>query len=368
MKTTLSEIAVLAMTLGLAASCSSSNSDARSSEADSCSPRCSGGATCALGRCLTILASGQNQPSALVVSDPSVYWTTRGPCPTDGSTCNSKGTVMKVPTSGGTASTLASEQDVPWALFSDGTRVYWVNDNAAGTVMSVPVLGGGAETLASGQDNPDSIAADATSVYWTNAGTLATAGIAPGTGAVMKAPLGGGAATTLASDQNLPHGIVVQDAIVYWANEGLDTSSNGTAMSVPAQGGTPTTLASGQNVASLAADATSVYWTNAGSVAYGGTVVKCPLAGCPVGSNGESVVTTLASNQSLPYGIAVGGGGVYWVTGAGDVVTCPTAGGTTATTLASGQSDPVGIALDAVSVYWTNFTNPGTLAKVPLKD
>lgn len=124
------------------------------------------------------LAGGQSEntassPEAIAIDSTNVYWTDAG----DGTT----GTVMKEPIGGGVATTLASGQDDLGAAFQpgggnrrmavDSTSVYWTGDmqtdasDANGTVVKVPTAGGTPTTLFSGPET-GSIAVDSTSVYW----------------------------------------------------------------------------------------------------------------------------------------------------------------------------------------------------------
>ena len=86
---------------------------------------------------------------------------------------------------------------------------------------------------------------------------------------------------------------------------------------------------------------------NCGACAHDCQGASCQMGACqPV---------ALASNLSSPWGIAVGGGNVYWTnSGDGTVMTLPAIGGATPTTLATTQSTPMSIALDAAHAYWVD--------------
>jgi hypothetical protein len=83
---------------------------------------------------------------------------------------------MRWPLDGGVPIVVASGQNNPSYVVVDATNAYWTDSNG-GTVMKAALTGGAPVTLASGQGSPAYIAVDSTSVYWTN--TLA--------GTVMKA-------------------------------------------------------------------------------------------------------------------------------------------------------------------------------------
>ena len=143
---------------------------------------------------------------------------------------------------------------------------------------------------------------------------------------------------TLATGMGRPQSIAADATSVYWTNY-----YDGTVMKVFSAGGTPTTLASGQSrPTGIAVDATSVYWIS------DDTVKKVSVRG--------GTPTTLVSGRSFPQGLAVDATSVYWTEygyQVGPVMKVPLGGGTPIT-LASGQSYSTGIVVEASSVYWTN--------------
>jgi serine/threonine-protein kinase len=123
---------------------------------------------------------------------------------------------------------------------------------------------------------------------------------------------------------------------------------------------TMTTLASGQyNPYGLAIDGANVYWIAVGNgTTVRGSVLKCAIGGC------GGAPTAIATNLDRPQTLAIDGSYVYWTDAAdGAIFKCPLTGCVGApTTVASGQTSPLGIAVDGASLYWTNYA--GTSGQV----
>jgi hypothetical protein len=170
-----------------------------------------------------------------------------------------RGLVLRVPSSGGSASILVPEDEGFGGAFAvDDAFVYWVGDGGA---MKTPVNGGAAVTL--GAIPYGKLAVDSEFLYWVS-------------GSVGMIPINGGASITLAADITAPQdqaageGIALDSNFLYWSSEFA-----GTVEKVSLSGGAVTTLASGQDFPmGLAVDDHSVYWANEDNGGMAGTIMQ----------------------------------------------------------------------------------------------
>jgi hypothetical protein len=118
------------------------------------------GSSCVMGTVMLVTA-----PNA-AYSDGSNVWVAAGKYG------SSTGTISKCPVStncGGSATTIAAGQGLPWAVVADASNVYWTN-RSGGQVSRCAVGGcGGSPTVLATVAAPGPIVADATALYWADA-------------------------------------------------------------------------------------------------------------------------------------------------------------------------------------------------------
>jgi len=175
------------------------------------------------GGALTTIVLDPGGPDSIAVDGTSVYWDDTGDA---GMGVADNTALMKAPLSGGgTVTTLASVAGPATMggvdlLALDSTDVYWSSrafggfGGVFGGVLRIPLSGGTTTTLASNAA-PLGIAIDSARVYWSNSTT------------VMTVPLGGGVATTLASfPSSFPWSVTVDATSLYFATYGFNGGSS----------------------------------------------------------------------------------------------------------------------------------------------
>jgi hypothetical protein len=286
-------------------------------------------------------ASGEQAPLSLALDDANVYWQNRG------------GTVLSCPLSGcpGNVPTLLAFNGQLFSEFESTaaarSTVFFLSslaiDSCAGggcglapsTYWTTPGNDGGGFSDA-GIGSLNAVITDTSNVYFADGsmlyscpiasicdspttlfstlGTIGPLAVTAGevffvdrgdspTGGILAVPIAGGSSRLVCQSSVLVdvRAIVASGAYIYFTT-GDDSSSIYQCLAV---GGGPTIFASDEFPFGLAADSTSLYWTNAES---SGVIGTCPLgAGC-VGSR------TIASGEDEPLAIAVNATTVYWTT------------------------------------------------------
>lgn len=230
--------------------------------------------------------------------------------------------------------------DIPIdAVAKNDTHVFWRDFQG---LAGVSVAGGPIERspIDPGNFAVPNFAVDDTHVYY--------ARWYSGDGGVMKRPLQGGAEVMLTElgwevNNNVGRLMAVDEAAVYFADD------NG-VRSVPLAGGTVTTLTAGWP-GGFTMDAMFLYWTDPGE----GTVKRRPL-------DGSEKETVLATGQTDPTEMAVGGSWVCWLS-EGQVHRASKDGSGTETTFGMGM--PRRLAADSQNAYWIDGES-GELRRMPL--
>jgi hypothetical protein len=105
----------------------------------------------------TIAGYNVNNPG-VAIDSANVYW--------GENIFTNQGTIDKAPIGGGVTSNLATGLNNVWALNTDGSSVFWVEDRMGGTIKQVTVTGSGSVTLADGLAEPVALTTDSSRVYW----------------------------------------------------------------------------------------------------------------------------------------------------------------------------------------------------------
>ncbi len=274
---------------------------------------------------------------AIVASDGDIYWSVRAIPTTDGR-------VLKVPRCGGTVTTLASAQTDPATLAIQGDTLFWgtMGDDNSGTphgsVMRTPTTGGSATPLVTGTAiYLGGMAVGATAVY--SVAWLSPVSLSAG---AWEVPIDGGAAVGVAPDQIFTS-IAVDGQHVFLA-QAVGDASESRIQSIPLSGGDPTVLVpSGIGSMPIVLDEASIYY------------VSLPSTLTRIAKGGGTPESIASVRTTVPP--AVDDAYVYWVEGnvtdgiADAVKRAPKATTGAETTPLSG-SYATAIAVDDAYVYW----------------
>jgi hypothetical protein len=274
------------------------------------------------------------RPVSIVLDRCNVYWTDSG-----------NGGVRWVSKEGGPVNTLAvptQPGNGSAALAIDSANLYWteVDSAGAGTVVETRLLDAATRVLGSEPVAPSALAVDSSSVYFSGR-------------AIARIPIGGGPTTTLAATRG-GYSLTVTASAAYWAPFGIDALwsvglAAGAHTSTFAVGAWGARRCDGSLFWSTVVthDATDLYWGDTGSGGCFGALYRTPLSGGP-----QQVLTSGANLN--PEAMALSGAFLYLANSSGGTILEIDTQHLTVTTLASGQGLPTGIAVDDRYVYWAN--------------
>lgn len=300
---------------------------------------CTGG-SCADGLCGgQLVAAQQDTPWALAVSGDSTYWLNRGQSGT------ATGAIMKCVASGGgacgPAEPIRQGLRAPSAFAVTDSHFFFIELGTSPVEVSRCDLANCDLTttlLSSGDQTPLSVSAIGARGVWTSLGN--------GNGALRTSDGEDGGARALVASRQRPVAIVAkgtaESMALFWLEEGLAIFQC-LVTSFDLGGCTPAMLPGTEGASVLAVDDTHVYFARGSNAAQ---ILR-------VSRDGAGAAAELVRDQTDPVAIASDGTNFYWANRTGGTVRrCPVAGcGGPPMTLAAGQEQIAALALDTQSVY-----------------
>jgi hypothetical protein len=317
-----------------------------------CGHSCQGGA-CTAGVCGPVTLAVTHGSLGIALDSVYVYWAD--------STAGAINKVGKALTHSGTPSAVVSgtaAQGVQ-GIATDTTYIYWTN-KAAGQVHRALPTGAALTTLATGQQNPDWIASNGSIVAWTNqTGNQVMALAFNSDGGVAPTQL-----NLVNENGTTPAGIAIDSVAVYYATKNV---GGGLAEFVPLDGGAVAELGTGTYIG-IAQDTNNVYWTGGAGNPIVYQISKSGALGSEISIASGSLICPLAiaSDGTNVYFLDQGTSGCAGSGSAtGALYRVPVGnGGTLPAPLVSGLNDPQGLALDGATVYWVTGGTPGAVMKL----
>lgn len=279
--------------------------------------------------------------------------------------------------------TLIDGRVSPWGIALDSARgdVYWSELGPPGVAGAIFRLVPGAVPSAASyvvtDVDPTWLFASSGRLYWTSETQPYAVGRCPIPGAgctyhpgSSATPPGSIVASGFGTRDyvNNPDRVVADASGVYWTNAGSSVSSRDGSIVVCRATGCgsppPQQLALFQShPRGIAVDETYVYWVNQGLGVdpMDGAVLRIPKV-----PSANSTAEKIAEGLQSPAYVAVGADAIYWTNaGTGAIMMWPKTGGAPKV-FADGQGGAWDIAVDDSGVYWTTFGPSGTVAMCPL--
>jgi hypothetical protein len=236
----------------------------------------------------------------VAVFGTSIYWTT--------SMTATDGKVTRAALDGSSPTDIATGQAGARAIVADADGVFWLSGNGAtdGVVMRLGPTDATPFQFAAMQATLDALGVDATNVYWMTNGTIGDGS----DGAVFSKTKKGGPIVTIATMQHDATGsgisVTASGGRVFWDPRGLGNTDGAVRSASGAGGGAITEFAANQvRPQGIAADATFVYWIDAGN-GTDGLLQRASLA--------TKAVTQLAGGLANPGDLGLDGPVLYFGT------------------------------------------------------